>query len=375
MSEGHQTPAPTGAQIDHILQAMADSFGQQLRSPVLHSPAEQDLDYQDVTFPALDGVPLEGWLIPAAGSDKLIIANHPMGFSRSGIPAHLEPWRSVWSSSGNDFEVNLIPDYKILHDAGYNVLAYDLRNSGLSGAANGGIASSGIFEARDVAGSLAYARSRHDTRDMTIGLFSRCLGCSSTFAAMTQFPKAFDGVRCLVGPQPVTMKTIVQRRLALLGVPADRIDDLEQRVTLRTSIGFARRAPQEWARTVHVPAFLYQVHDDVLTEPTDVQTMFDNIPVADKKLQWIHGTTRRWDGYLEFQRHPEPMLEWFAKHMSLGELAMTDDSPRLLPAAGSGIIAAGFRYRLLPAPKPLAAASVDVTVYAFDPLRARRFTQ
>jgi hypothetical protein len=56
-----------------------------------------------------------------------------------------------------------------------------------------------------------------------------------------------------------------------------------------------------------------QVHDDVLTEPSDVQTMFDNIPVADKKLQWIHGTTRRWDGYLEFQRHPGPMLEWFAK--------------------------------------------------------------
>ena len=123
-----------------------------------------------------------------------------MGFSRAGIRLHLEPWKSVWAFSGNDFEVNLIPDYKILHDAGYNVLAYDLRNFGLSGAANGGIASSGIFEARDVAGSLAYARSGRDTRDMTIGLFSRCLGCSSTFAAMTQFPEAFDGVRCLGGP-------------------------------------------------------------------------------------------------------------------------------------------------------------------------------
>jgi hypothetical protein len=86
----------------------------------------------------------------------------------------------------------------------------------------------------------------------------------------------------LVGPQPVTIKTIVQRRLALLGVPAGRIDDLR---------------------------------DDVLTEPSDVQTMFDNIPVADKKLQWIDGTTRRRDGYLEFQRRPEPMLEWYAKHM------------------------------------------------------------
>jgi uncharacterized protein len=315
MSAEPATPALTGEQIDHILQSIADSFGQQLRSPVLHWPSEQDLDYEDVTFPALDGVPLEGWFIPAAGSDKLIIANHPMGFSRSGIPTHLEPWKSVWALSGNDVEVNLIPDYKILHDAGYNVLAYDLRNFGLSAAANGGIASSGIFEARDVAGSLTYARSRRDTRAMTIGLFSRCLGCSSTFAAMTQFPEAFDGVRCLVGPQPVTMKTIVQRRLALLGVPADRVDDLEQRVILRTSISFARRVPQEWARNVRVPAFLYQVRDDVLTHPSDVQAMFDNIPVADKQLKWIHGTTRRWDGYLEFQRRPEPMLGWFAKHM------------------------------------------------------------
>ena len=157
MTEGQATPALTGEQIDRIVQAMADSFGQQLRSPILHWPSEQGQDYQDVTFPALDGVPLEGWFIPASGSDKLIIANHPMGFSRAGITAHLEPWKSVWALSGNDFEVNLVPDYKILHDAGYNVLAYDLRNFGLSGAANGGIASSGIFEARDVAGSLAYA--------------------------------------------------------------------------------------------------------------------------------------------------------------------------------------------------------------------------
>jgi uncharacterized protein len=150
---------PTADQIDHILNQMADSFGQQLRSPIWHSPSEASLDYEDVTFPSLAGVPLEGWFIPAPGSNKIIIANHPMGFSRSGIPAHLEPWRSIWSSSGNDFEVNFVPDYKILHDAGYNVLAYDLRNFGHSGAANGGIASSGIFEARDVLASLKYVRS------------------------------------------------------------------------------------------------------------------------------------------------------------------------------------------------------------------------
>lgn len=315
MTEVLGAPALTEEQIDQMLQRFADGFSQQRRSPVLHSPSEQGLDYKDVTFPSRDGVPLEGWFIPAAGSNKLIIANHPMGFNRSGMPTHLEPWRSEWALSGNAFEVNLIPDYKILHDVGYNVLAYDLRNHGHSGAANGGISSSGIFEARDVVGSLSYARSRHDTRDMTIGLFSRCLGCSSTFSAMTQFPEAFDGVRCLVAPQPVTARTIIERRLAVMGL-SERIDGLEQRIVLRTSIGFEKRNPREWAKNVRVPTFLYQVHDDVLTHPSDVQTMFDNIPVAEKKLQWIWGTTARWDGYLEFQRRPEPMLEWFAKCMS-----------------------------------------------------------
>jgi hypothetical protein len=305
----------TDEQIDEVLQAMVDSFGQQLRSPVLHWPSELDLDYEDVTFQAVDGVPLEGWFIPAMGSGKLVIANHPMGFSRSGIPTQREPWRSVWQASGNDFEVNLVPDYKILHDAGYNILAYDLRNSGLSSAANGGIASSGIFEARDVLGSLRYVRQRVDTRHMTIGLFSRCMGCSATFYAMAADPGTFDGVRCLVGPQPVTARTILTRRLAAAGVPQDRVDDLDQRLVLRTGIGLARRVPQEWARRVCVPTFLYQVRADLLTEPCDVQAMFDNIPVADKTLQWIDGTTARWDGYLEFQRRPQPMLEWFDSHM------------------------------------------------------------
>jgi hypothetical protein len=314
MTEVREGPALTEEQIDQMLQGVADAFSVQRRSPVMHSPDELGLDYEDVTFPSRDGVPLEGWFIPAAGSNRLIIANHPMGFTRSGMPTQLEPWHSAWAASGNGFEVDFVPDYEILHDAGYNVLAYDLRNHGLSGAANGGLSSSGIFEARDVVGSLNYVCGRPDTREMAIGLFSRCLGASSTFSAMTQFPEAFDGVRCLVAPQPVTARTIMERRLAGMGL-SEHIDDFEQMIIVRTGIGFAQRNPREWAKNVRVPTFLYGVHDDALTEPADVQTMFDNIPIAEKKLQWIWGTTARWDGYVVFQRRPEPMLEWFERHM------------------------------------------------------------
>jgi len=302
-------------QADEALRRFADGFSWLRRAPVLHSPSEHGLEYEDVTFPARDGVPLEGWFIPAPGSGKLIIANHPMGFSRSGMPTQYEPWHADWAASGNGFEVDLVPDYNILHDAGYNVLAYDLRNHGLSSAANGGVTTHGITEWRDIAGSLAYARTRPGTGDMTIGLFSGCMGAVATFAAMTRLPAAFDGVRCLVSPQPVTPRFIVQRRLAVMGL-GDRLDDFNTLVRLRTSVGLEQRVPQEWARSVRVPAFLYQVRGDILTDPSDVQAMFDNIPVAEKKLQWIEGTTARWDGYLEFQRRPQPMLDWFAQYMS-----------------------------------------------------------
>jgi pimeloyl-ACP methyl ester carboxylesterase len=302
-------------QADEALRRFADGFSWLRRAPVLHSPSEHGLDYEDVTFPARDGVPLEGWFIPAPGSGKLIIANHPMGFSRSGLPTQYEPWHADWAASGNGFEVDLVPDYRILHDAGYNVLAYDLRNHGLSSAANGGVSTHGITEWRDIAGSLAYARTRPGTGDMTIGLFSRCMGAVATFAAMTRFPAAFDGVRCLVAPQPVTPRIIVERRLAVMGL-GDRLDDFNTLIRLRTSVGLDQRVPQEWARNVRVPTFLYQVRGDILTHPSDVQAMYDNIPVTEKKLQWIEGTTARWDGYLEFQRRPQPMLDWFAQYMS-----------------------------------------------------------
>jgi hypothetical protein len=65
------------------------------------------------------------------------------------------------------------------------------------------------------------------------------------------------------------MNTIVQRRLAMAGVPAERIDDLEHRLVLRTSIGFAPRCADHG----------------------------DSIPVAGRKPQWIHGATRLWGGY------------------------------------------------------------------------------
>lgn len=304
----------TNEEISAALDRIAEGFAKWVRAPILHRPDEAGLDYEDVFFPSEDGTPLEGWLIPRAGSSKIIIANHPRWFNRAGLPSHLEPWSKL-AGPGNDFEINFVPDYKILHDAGYNVLAYDLRNFGTSGAANGGVFSVGHYESRDVVGSIDYVRRRHDTREMTIGLFSRCMGCNATMFAMTRRPGAFEGVRCMVAPQPLSSGVALERALDRLGIDQSYMAELDRRVQLQTSFHISEFSPVPWAKNVRVPTFLYQVRDDTYTYPHDVQAMFDNIPVAEKRLDWIDGTTSRWDGYAHFQRSPQPMLEWFSRYM------------------------------------------------------------
>lgn len=314
METQEKQSALSEAQIQQTLKGIAASFYQPLRSPILETPADYDLEFECVSFPAQDGVPLEAWFIPCQGSSKLLIANHPMGFSRYGFPAHLEPWKSIFAATGNDFEVKFIPDYKILHEAGYNVLTYDLRNFGHSGVGNG-FTTSGNFEARDVIGSLLYAKTRPELSQMTVGLFGRCLGCNAILFAMQQHPEYFEGVRCLVAPQPLSPRNFFERTLTSMGIP-ERISDLDWEIKLVTSFGLDDLSPLEAAKSVMIPTFLYQVHDDVMTYPSDVQAIFDNIPVEEKKLFWIQGTTRRWDGYTYFSKDPRQMLDWFEAYMN-----------------------------------------------------------
>ena len=311
MPEFSQSAASEG-DIAQTLNKIADSFAHPLRAPVLHAPDELGLDYEEVTFPAADGVPIEAWFIPRAGSDKLIICNHPLNFNRYGCPTDREPFLSLGKWGGNDFEVNYVEDYRILNEAGYNVLTYDSRNMGRSGQGNG-LTTSGRFEARDAIGSLSYARQHDDLQKMAIGLFSRCNGANSTLFAMYSHPEEYRDVRCLVACQPLSVGAIMRRTLESIGFPG-HLDELEAACRLRVGFRFDELSPIPWAAKTVLPTFVYQVHDDRMTYPGDVQAVFDAIP-TEKKLQWIEGTSARWDGYLEFQRRPKPMLDWFAQFM------------------------------------------------------------
>ena len=84
----------------------------------------------------------------------------------------------------------------------------------------------------------------------------------------------------------------------------------------RQQFGFrtADSSPIEDAKFVEIPTFMTQVKADKNTFPEDVQSIYDAIPVADKKLYWIEGTKERFHGYTYYSEQPKQMIEWYNKH-------------------------------------------------------------
>ena len=293
---------------DAFIQALAQGLAYPQRTPILKRPDELGLAYEDVFFPALDGVPLEGWFIPA-DSDRLVICNHFGPSNRQGYPGHLEGF----PASGG-IEVDYLPKYKALHDAGYNVLGYDLRNHGQSSAANGGISGVGLTEWRDVIGSLRYARSRPDTAGMRISLQSLCIGCNSTLVAMHKMPEEFEGIDAFIAIQPVVGGSLIELSCQAMGIP-DGVERFEPVFHLMTGFHVDEYDMRRYAADIRIPTLLVQVREDPVTRPSDIQAIYDGMSTDDKELLWIDGTNVRHHGYTYFAEQPERMLAWYDAHM------------------------------------------------------------
>lgn len=301
-------------QIKGAISAFANAFAKPLHSPVLKTPKEYGLEYETVYFSPADNsnIKLEGWLFRSKGSNKIVIANHPMCFSKYGFPGHLEEYKLL---PDNEFEVNFIPDYKNLVEAGFNVLVYDIRNFGNSSKVKEGVCTAGIDESNDVVASVKYVKSHPELANMDISLYSRCFGANTTIVALEKYPEVFKDVKALLLLQPISMRMFYTKALENMGIKdKEHIDAFDKEYKEITGYGMDATSPFERVKSITIPTLVIQVHDDVATEPSDVQKIYDNIAAKDKKLFWIEGTTRRFDGYNYLPENPELLIDWFKSH-------------------------------------------------------------
>lgn len=287
------------------------------RSFIFKNPDEYGMaGWETWSIPSDDGTPLEAWYIPAKGgeSDRLVIFNHALPMCRAGYPGHMgEPW----SNFIEPVEIDFVIQYKHLTDAGYNVLTYDFRNHGQSGAANGGVCGVGQWEWRDCVGVKTFVDAHPRLGRMKLALFSQCLGGVSQYAAIAKHPELFENVLCMCSPLVPNMTSVFENLSEKQGIGQyQELIDLE--IMKLGGFPAADMSGALWAPYVKdVPILMWQLRDDaVIKNPQDAEHTFGLIGSADKELHWIEGTTKRFeDGYNWFGRNPEKVLAFLAKHM------------------------------------------------------------
>ena len=130
-------------------------------------PSQLDLAFDDIAFKSADGTDLSGWYIPAQASDKTVIFVHGHGADRH------EGMR--W--------------FKAVHGAGFNILVFDLRNSGANAQT---FSTMGYFEREDVVAAVDYLYRQKAI--YSIGIFGTSMGAATSIMAMQADPRIDAGV-------------------------------------------------------------------------------------------------------------------------------------------------------------------------------------
>ena len=297
------------AAFDNFVQLWTTGTTAGRRAPVLRRPDEVGLEYEDVFFPSLDGVPLEGWFIPA-DSDRLIIHNHFLPGNRYGYPGHLPEFGGL-----GGFEVQLLAGVQGAARRGLQhlVLRHSQPRDERPRQRRHRRHRADRVPRRHRLPALRHRPPRHQEHEKA--LLSVCLGADSTAVAWSKHPEEFAEIQAMVMLQPVSGPYIVEEFVKSIGMD-DGYEKFDKAVHERTGFHLSEQSPLEHVKAVTVPTLVAQVHDDTMTRPQDVQDIYDAIPVTEKHLYWAQGTDRRFDGYNFFGLHPEIPVEWFDKHVS-----------------------------------------------------------
>jgi alpha-beta hydrolase superfamily lysophospholipase len=282
------------------------------RQPVPKTPKDYGLDFQNAEFETVDKVKIKGWLIPGS-SEKLIIVTHVGGLTKYGST---EQFRSLSKLFNEEIEFLKVAQH--LHNQGYWVLTFDLRNHGESGPSpNGGKAGIGLEEYLDVAAAMKYIENNPKLNNMPVGFISFCMGANSTIIAMSKEPQAFKNVKCMVAVQPISMEVFVRTYLKKLFTPFGAkllLPLVKKFVAWRGKYPLEKMSPADYVKDIKASTMYVQTRNDPWTELSDIQGFYDQTP-SPKEFFWLEGLTHRFQGYQYFGYHPEKMLGWLKKWM------------------------------------------------------------
>lgn len=290
--------------------AAALFFARQLirpeRQPLWGTPGDLGIAYENAFFTAQDGVHLSGWFIPAAnpnGSTLILI--------------HGWPWNRL-GDAANNFLANIIGSRPLdllqlaynLHQEGFHLLMFDLRNHGESAAAPP--VTFGQEEMRDLLGAVSYLQERPDINPKQIGVVGFSMGANAVLYALTRT----DQIGAAVAVQPTSVAVFAHRFGRYLLGPLGRLALPLAELLYRLAGGpaFASIRPgTAVSRAYPTPVLYIQGTSDPWGSAADVAAMAAVTVNAAEPL--FVESNHRYDGYQYAVDNPKLLAAFFEQHL------------------------------------------------------------
>lgn len=264
------------------------------------------LGYEDVEFPAQDGIRLKGWFIPATHTPTATaIILHGWPWNRIGTQAN-DPIGDLPGSKA----INIFPLTKALHDQNYNVLMFDLSNFGESEARIP--VTYGVLEKRDLLGAIRYVKSRPDVDSNRIVTVGFSMGGNTVIYTL---PETTD-IKAAVAVQPNTSSVFGERyRADRFGILSKLINiPVEMLYRLAGAPKTAYLQPVYAAAAIrNTPVLYVQGTGDQWGSVADVASMVAVTPNAVEPL--YPETDHRFGAYQYVVDHPDTVLNFFKQYL------------------------------------------------------------
>lgn len=296
-----------------LVMALVVFISRQLISPTRQRlwavPSDAGLEYIDVEFPARDGLRLSGWFVPAkngeASPKPAIVLVHGWTWNRLGDSAE-----TLLANISGGLQVDLLRLAYELHDGGYHVLAFDLRNHGQS--ASGGPVTFGLQESNDLLGALDFLATRDDVDQERIGVVGFSVGANSMLFALPHTDRIAAGVAV----QPTSPDQFATRYakdlLGPLGAPVLALVKLIYQQAGHLPLA-AIEPVMAAGGSGETPILYIQGTGDHWGSVSNVAQMAAKSPNSVEPL--FVETHHRYGGYRYAVQHPETLRAFFAEHL------------------------------------------------------------
>ncbi|MBU0580605.1 MAG: alpha/beta fold hydrolase [Candidatus Margulisbacteria bacterium] len=260
-----------------------------LRRKTRKNPENYGMIYEKVVFNTKDGLHLVGWLIPAPKkSNKTIILCH-------GI------------LNAKDF---FLPEAKLLHEAGFNVIAYDLRAHGES---EGNFVTFGCQEKYDLEAILDYLKKNQSSWLKNVGILAHSLGAATAIlaASIRKEIKSLIVINCFANIEDdITYWVTKLGHLPYWPFVPIALKSFRKEL----KVNLKEISPISFITKLKIPVFFMVSEKDEVTNPNDSKMLYEKKPGT--KEIWIipkakHETFHKVAG----KEYEKKLLEYFMKHL------------------------------------------------------------